>query len=381
MLPEISGQISDDLRSTINAAFEGDAPKIETPEPKVEPQDNAPSETIEASPEEHKSERQRDEAGRFVTKSEGAEEKKELKAAVEPEKVPDAKAEKPKHDLPSEDIKAKASKTQDSSPADAPPAGWTAEAKNEWSNLSPALKAAVHKREAEIANGGRQWSEEKRRYESLLSPVEQASRRYGLSAEQGLQSLMAAQNALETDAPSALRKLAAQYNVNLATLAGQSAPEGSHDNVPDIQSLVRQAVQPLIAPIYERYRSDDQRQQETTSRLVEEFASQPEHGHFESVEQELMAMIPHIKSANPSWAPQQILQDAYERAVYANPHTRAAILAEQNAKAEEKRRTEASERAVKARAAASSVTAGAPSTAADGSKGTIREDLLAAMAG
>src|SRR6185436_6074440 len=135
-------------------------------------------------------------------------------------------------------------------PAAAPPAGWTAAEKAEWSKLSPVAQAAVSRREAEISNGGKQWSEEKRRYEAMIAPVAESARARGMNAEQGLQTLMAAQRALDTDPVSAIRHIARSYGVDLANLAGNAA-NGSPETPqqPDITALVRQAVGPMLAPI------------------------------------------------------------------------------------------------------------------------------------
>lgn len=286
---------------------------------------------------------------------------------------------------------ATASAQPASPPADAPPAGWPPDAKAEWSKLSPALKAAVVKRENEISAGGQQWSEQRRQYERVLSPVAQEAARLGMSTEQGLNALLAAHNALNRDPAGALKALAQQYGVDLATLAGAPPADPQRETVqaqPDIRTLVQQAIQPIIAPIQQRWADDERRQADASTAFVTTFATAPGHEHFDTVANEIMALVPLIKQANPGWSREQVLQDAYDRATFANPTTRASILASQasiraaqEAKAEEERRNAAKAHAVKARTAASSVTGSRSGESAVGPKDSLREEIIAAMNG
>ncbi len=284
-------------------------------------------------------------------------------------------------DLPSKDTQTQASTAAQT--ASAPPAGWTAAEKAEWSKLSPVAQAAVSRRETEMTNGGKQWSEEKRRYEGILAPVAEAARARGMDTATGLQTLLAAQRALDTNPVDAIKHIARSYGVDLATLAGTQAANGSPEATqqPDIAALVRQAVQPLLAPIQQRYASEEQARQQSTVDLVTTFATSPGHEHFDAVEAELMAMIPTIRSVNPTWDHAKVLQEAYDRATYANPTTRAALQAAADTAAEAKRVEAAKVRANASRRAGSSVT-GAPSGApATQAKDSLRAELEAAFAG
>jgi hypothetical protein len=286
-------------------------------------------------------------------------------------------------DSPSTDA-AKASTETVQAVAAAPPAGWTAAEKAEWTKLSPAVQAAVSRREAEISRGGQQWSDEKRRYEAVLSPVAEAARRNGLSTEQGLQSLLNAQSFLERDPTAAIKWLAQSHGVNLATLAG-SPDDVPSAQTPDIEAIVRRAVQqtvqPIVAPIQDRWQQEEHNRQETTTQMVVDFAASPGHEHFNGVEEEIMAMIPPLKARNPTWTPQQVLQEAYDRATFANPATRQTILAAQETAAEAKRREEASQRATKARGAAVSVTGSPQGSAGQEPAGSLRDEIMRAMTG
>lgn len=321
------------------------------------------SSTDEAGKEASADGRQRGPDGKFIAKTE---------TAVAAEKAPAT-------ETPSTDA-AKASEVAAQTVANAPPAGWTAAEKAEWSKLSPVAQAAVSRREAEIARGGQQWSEEKRRYEAVLSPVAEAARRNGMNTEQGLQALLNAQSFLERDPTAAIKWLAQSHGVNLATLAGQPDDVPSAQ-APDIEAIVRRAVQPYVAPIQQRFQQEEQRQQEMTTQMVVSFAASEGHEHFGSVEQDIMDLIPPLKERNPTWTPQQVLQEAYDRAVYANPATRQTILTARETAAENKRREEATQRANNARRASLSVTGSPQGSAGSEPAATLREEIARAMTG
>jgi len=350
---------TDDLRSSLESLYDAPAGGEVVPGDKV---DAAPEGAIpDNETTEQREARIRDEKGRFAKADE----------------APDAKAAPAKTESPSLDNQAKASAAPAPTPADAPPVGWTADAKAEWSNLSPALKAAVLKREDEIAKGGQQWSAEKRRYEGVLAPLAQEGARYGLNAEQAAQTLLAAHHRLEKNPVDGILQLCNQYGVNPSTLAGQQPAEDSpQQQQPDIRELVRQAVAPILNPIQQRFMVEDQR---LTQSIVEQFASS--HEHFEAVTDGIMEILPGIKAAYPHWTPQQVLQKAYDVAVYGNEEMRNSILGAKEREAEQVRIADAKKKAAQSRLAASSVTGSAGGQQAEAPKDSLRAEIEAAFAG
>jgi hypothetical protein len=374
----IEGELTapdDSLRSELEAAFGGgdEASQGSSAEAGSNDAGNADqsavvdqvSSTDEAGKETSSDGRQRGPDGKFIAKDQAA------PVAADAQLTPSTDA-------------AKASEVAAQPATNAPPAGWTAAEKAEWAKLSPAVQAAVSRREQEMSRGGQQWSEEKRRYEAVLSPVAEAARRNGMNTEQGLTALLNAQSFLERDPTAAIKWLAQSHGVNLATLAGQPA-EVSSAQSPDIEAIVRQAVQrsvaPIVAPIQQRWQQEEHRQQEMTTQMVVTFAAAPGHEHFGSVEQDIMDLIPPLKERNPTWTPQQVLQEAYDRAVYANPATRQTILTARETAADEKRRTEAAQRATKARGAAVSVTGSPQGSAGAEPAASLRDEIMRAMTG
>ncbi len=375
--PAVSEAEPDDLRGALMSSYD-EAEAALSPEPEVEP--SAPVSTDKTAPGAVATEPLPEEAAAPTIKEDHpTDPKRYADGSFKPTKAAATGAATTVE--PSKDTQIQASAAAQT--AVAPPAGWTAAEKAEWSKLSPVAQAAVSRREAQMTEGGKQWSEEKRRYEGILAPVAQAARARNMSTEQGLQTLLAAQSALDTNPVDAIKHIARSYGVDLATLAGTQAANGSPEATqqPDIAALVRQAVQPLLAPIQQRYESEEHARQQSTVDLVTTFATSPGHEHFDAVEAELMAMIPTIRQINPTWGHDKVLQEAYDRAVHANPTTRAALKAAADAETERVRVEAAKTRANGARRAGSSVT-GAPSGApATQAKDSLRAELEAAFAG
>lgn len=214
-----------------------------------------------------------------------------------------------------------------------PPTSWSAEAKAEWSKLSPALQQAVFKRESEMASGAQRWSEEKRAYDDMLTPVRQAAQRAGVDEREGLQKLIAANDFLERDPDNAIRWLAQAYGVDLSKPPSQQPQTRPDPIVTQLHQRIEQLEGNLTA-----------REQAELNGQIAAFAAEPGHEHFESVKVEMGRLL----SAGLA----STLQDAYDAAVWANPSTRQQMLAGQTASAEAARKAKERETAQRARSGA-----------------------------
>lgn len=325
---------NDDVASDVRAAIEqlkGEQPT----EQAAAPDDGAREE--QAAPE-----RARNERGQF-TKAEGAE-------AGEPaQQIPDADPASEQQVEPSN--------------APQPPTSWSAEAKAEWSNLSPALQQAVAKRESEMSSGAQRWSEEKRAYDDMLSPVRQAAQRAGVDEREGLQKLIAANEYLERDPHNAILWLAQAYGVDLSKPPSQQPQTRPDPVVNQLQQRLEQLEGTLTA-----------REQAELSSQISAFAAQPGHEHFETVK----AQMGHFMVTGQA----NDMQTAYDMAVWANPTTRQLMLSGQTASAEAARKAKEKETAQRARQGAISAT-GSPAVAPTGAKreyDTVEDAVRAAFA-
>lgn len=328
----------DDVRADVLAAFEKHGVPAEQ-EWKL-PEEAAP-ESNEAPPlEAEPTARARDEHGKFV--------KSDAKAPTEvPKEVPGT-------DKPAE-------QTAQVSTPDGAPVGWPADAKAEWSKLSPAIQAAVVKREQEISNGGRQWSDEKRRYEESLAPVRAVSQKHGVSEQEGIKRLVAASDYLDRDPVGAIKWLAENYRVDLKQLAGAPAQAGTPRVDPMIHSLANEMNQ-LKQTLATREQQDIQSEIEKFSEGKPHFADVKEH----------MGRLLESGAASS-------LDDAYEKATWALPAVREKLLSEREATSRAEREKADRERVDKARRGAVSINgspSGVPASRQEFS--SVREATIAA---
>lgn len=299
--------VSDDVRADVAAAFKAHA-EPETKEPEIA----AAGEEDETA----KADRLRDERGRFTKAEEAAQAAAPTVTDADPAQV----------------------KPAQQSSAVEPPTSWSADAKAEWQKLSPALQQAVAKREAEMSSGQQRWSEEKRNLEETLAPLRAAAQSRGIDERTGLNRLLAADQYLRRDPQGAIAWLAKSYGVDLSKLASNPQPQADpalvqlHQEVSTLKSTLEQ-----------------QRAAETEA-SINSFKEGKEH--FDTVRVAMGRLMMAGEAAT--------MQEAYDKACWANPDIRAKLIAGQTAAETAARQAKEREAAEKARKGAISIN-GSPS--------------------
>lgn len=333
----------DDMRASVAAAMKGDEPEGDSDAPVVE--------TTEESPAKE-------------TQQDAAPPKEEQAAA--PEETPEPKV------IPA-------------------PIGWSDEAKAHFAQLPPELQQIVADRESQRdADHGRKSQEiadQRSRLEALdrvVTPdVRQFWQMHGMSEDQGIARLLAAQQRLNNDPARGLMELAQSYGVDLSKLT-----QTNRRPVDPTVAALQQQVQQLTNQLQSSTQQQKTQQATATEQTITRWAQQagddgkPLHPHFAAVEQDMMGIIPALKRSNPSLTHQELLDQAYERAVYANPDIRSSLIDAQVREAQAKREAKAKADAQKAKAASASVssdTSDAPSTPID--HASVRDAVKAAMQG
>lgn len=253
------------------------------------------------------------------------------------------------------------------------PSSWSPEKKAMWDGLAPDVQDQFLLREKQMQEGfqrirgdfdfGKQMRE-------VFAPYRQTLQAAGVNEAQATQYLLSAHHKLSTSTPSEraalFADLARQYGVDL----GQQAPTAAPNQ--DIQFL-RQQVEMLQNTVLTEKQAAQQVAQQKVMTEVEAFAKA--HPDFDEVADDIAMLI----KANPGLN----LQDAYDRAKWANPTTRAKEQARSQAALEKKLRENARLDALKAEKAASATIRSRDTTAASQERvGTIEEtmkDTLAAM--
>lgn len=390
MPPEVA-EAAEDLRSQLASAMAAQ----EKPEPEAkaeEPKKEEPK--AEASAEEPKAEEVKPEAEAETEKSEvKAEEPVEEKAETETEKEPAAdKLEAPQNwSKRDKEMLARAKE------ADPQIAQWMLD-------RDKAFQADYTKKTQAIA----QLKKDYEPVDQLFAPHREVMKSKNLSPSGLVEAWMNVEKQLaggEQAAINVVRGIISGYNIpvdKLAASLGVKASEietGEKPAAPqgDKQAAIPPELQARLDALEGRFKQVDQQQLTAAQRAaqeaevraqgaIEEFKGETDgrgnllHPFFDDVEADMLAIVQGLKASNKQVPP---LKDLYDRAVYANPETRAKLLTAQKQQEELKRTQAAKEKAANARKAASSVT-GSPSgpgmaSQARQSERSLRAELDAAF--
>jgi DNA repair exonuclease SbcCD ATPase subunit len=241
-----------------------------------------------------------------------------------------------------------------------PPVSWSAEMKAKFAALPPDVQAYAVQRDSEANKRISELGQVQKTFEPVRSTLERYSPLFeanGVTYEAGLQNLLSVAAALQSDAPNAIREIARRHGVDLRELAGAAPADDGQPDSAELRSVkqelaeLRRHVAETSNRVVSREQAEQQAQVSSLTSAIETFAS--DKPDFDKIEADIAGLIPAIKAANPGLDHKAILEQAYERAIWANPETRARRL-EADAKAQADRQAkEARERAEKAKKSAS----------------------------
>lgn len=294
------------------------------------------------------------------------------------ERSPDGKF-KPK-DTPEEGAAVEAAKVEgESQPTEEVkyPKSWSAEMKAKFIELPPDVKSYILKRDVDSSSAIGKASSEldrvRKEYTEIDQVIEPFRERLALAGErpaQAIQRLVAAQLYLERAPEEAIGWLAKSYGVDLGRLT-------QNPQQPTQSDPLMQRIQQLEGFITSQTQSQQQQVMTGIVSEIDKFAQTAEF--FEDVKAEMPALVQLVKGQNPQMSHQEVLKTAYDRAVWANPHTRALISRKQADETAAKQREEKAKAAKEAERKGFSVTgspSGMPSAQEDDS---LRGQLQAAF--
>lgn len=265
-----------------------------------------------------------------------------------------------------------------------PPISWEKEAKEEFKSLPVKVQQYVLRREQERDRAFQKKTEEvaqiKKSYQGLnqiLTPEISSWRNLGLSPEEAIGRLIRAQKFLDSNPIEGIRKIAKSYNIDIDKL-----PEYAKSNNinPELQAVTSK-VQQIEHMIQAERNQQAQAEKAALLREIELFEKEVDNEgnlvrpHYEQLQADMTPIVAALREAHPTASVAAILHEAYNRALWANPETREAVLREQAAKEQAKRIEETKKKAVQAKKAGSSIT-GAPSGISKAKpSGSIRDSL------
>lgn len=270
-------------------------------------------------------------------------------------------------------------------PADLPKS-WKKEMGQHWATLPQEVKTYVQEREQQMLEGIGQYKQAAgfahavgKAIEPFMANIQAAAQGNPVLA---VQTLLAADNILRHGAPDKkaelLANMARDYGVDLnaAVQASQGQAAAKDPYVAHLETQLQRLEQRLNGT--EQHITADQaaRVEQVRGQVASEvdaFAADPAHPYFDELSDDIAKLI------NVGYT----LKDAYDRAVWANPVTRAKETARVQKDAEERTRKQAEEEAEKARKASGTNVRGSSSgrtpTAPRGTMEDTMAETLAAI--
>lgn len=252
-----------------------------------------------------------------------------------------------------------------------PPKTWRPEAAAKFATLPPEVQQEVLKREEDIFKGLESYKADAsigKALKGVVQPYLQVFQAQGVDPMQQVTGLMRAHVALSTGSPEQKQQffqhLAKEYGVDLGTEAPYVDPQvaGLQKQLSDLQSRLNGR---------EQHEANEARSKLQAE--IDSFASDPAHQYFDEVANDIAGLLRSGAAKD--------LKEAYDKAIWANPITRAKEQARLTAEAEAKAKAEAAERAKQARkATGANVKSSAKAASGTAPLGSIDDTLNAALA-
>ncbi|MGF6431487.1 hypothetical protein [Bradyrhizobium sp. CCBAU 21365] len=232
----------------------------------------------------------------------------------------------------------------------APPTSWSPTAKAAFNDLPQPVKDAIAKREDEVNNGFAKLQE----YKPLDRWIEEA-KKGGTDLATAVATYRTIELELQRDFVSGIAGLAQRQNVHPLQLAQAIVArfgDPSQSGIPGTQQPHQQGAAFDLKPITTRLdgleRTFQAQQQASVNAEIERFASDPKHPYFHNVRETMGHLMNSGQAAS--------MEDAYEKACWANPEIRALLIRQQAAPAPAAKADDAVSRA----RAAAKATGGTP---------------------
>lgn len=340
-------------------------------------------ETNDAEPAEAK-EKPRDEKGKFAKPA-----KAEPAAKGAPETPALAAAAKPAADAAQFAAEQGADAQTLERDLNRAPSSWKPAAKAAWAALAPEIRAEVLRREGDFLNGqagllpDAQFGKELRQ---VIDPYRMLIEAEGGTPARAVADLMRTAALFRTGTAqqkqAALAQIAQQFGIPLPQ-SGQIGAEGAQG------AQIQQPQQPFLDPRVdtllarmerqqrEQEAVDGARRQSAVSKWENEANAkgEPLRPYVSDVIDDMVAIIPQIRSRNPGAGEHEVLQQAYESATWANPEIRALLQKQSQDELEAKRREDTLRKSAEAKKAASVNLPRRAARTTQAAKGTMEDTI------
>jgi hypothetical protein len=249
-------------------------------------------------------------------------------------------------------------------PAIDAPISWTAEQKAKFASLPPDTQAYIAQRDKEQHDAITRAGQQIKAFEPIGKVIEQFShvfQKNGLQPHDGIARMMAVNEMLEANPRAAIAEIAKAYGVNLQGMNDEQNATPENQRIAELEARLARQESHLTAQMRQKQEAESN----ALAREIADFAK--DKPHFESVRKVMAGLM--------SSGAAETMQDAYDRAIYADPTIRQSLQVEAQKAAEDKRKAEEAERVSKAKKAAGVNVKGSPANAA--AARTMEQDLRA----
>jgi hypothetical protein len=329
-------------------------------------------------------ERARDESGKFVKTSK----EKEPIAAPAEKGGPDKSAgSQPVENAP--ESTAEAAGALPSRDTNRAPSTWKPTERLAWDKIPPEARAAIHRREADFLAGQSQLLPDAQLGKSMrqvVEPYRMLIEAEGGTPERAVADLLRTAAVFRVGTPQqkygAIAQIAQQYGIDLSVFSQQQQP-GQQLQHAQQQQFHDPRVDQLLANQQRQEAERTQREQVELENGVTRWMNetdaqgQPLRPYVGDVINEMYALLPQIKQANPALTTAQALEEGYQRAIWAHPEIRTILQQKAASDLEAQRRAENQTRVREAKRAASVNVPRRASLPTPAKPGTLEETIAA----
>jgi len=193
------------------------------------------------------------------------------------------------------------------------PKSWPKEMHEHWGKTDPKVQEYWRVREKQMLDGLGQYRNDAqlaKTFKDVIQPFTPILQAQGLNPPQAVQYLLNAHQRLTQGPPES--RLAAYQELGRSLGLQPGQPMAQQAPVDPALYSLQQKMSMIEQNLMAQQQAEYQAAQQRTTQDVEAFASDPSHPHFDEVADDIVLLL---KAGLP-------LQEAYEKAVWANPLTR-----------------------------------------------------------
>jgi hypothetical protein len=350
-------------------------------EPEAPEVDEAPETEVVETLDTKVDERARDESGKFAKAPKEAKEpllKRQRLRRKRPHRSSQTRAEPAPQAAPARDITR-------------PPSSWKPAIREEWGKLSENVRAEIQRREQDYQNGQAQLLPDAtmgKQMRAVIEPYRMLIDAEGSTPDRAVADLLRTAATLrigsQQEKLNALLGVVRDYGIDLPALVQQRMQQAGNPQAPQAQQAQQfrdpRVDQMLREQAQERQQREQQYQTEMGTTVTAwmdavDASGQPVRPYIGDVINEMSVLVAQLKQSNPALTHVQALDEAYERAIWANPEIRQVLQSKQQTEREQQQRAANQTRVADARRAASVNVPRRASTPAPGKPGKLEDTI------